>query len=325
MNLFVTMAIVIARCVFLNSPPQTPSILERQSLLEKRAVVDTQRILTSELDDELPGLPFADWFRQVVGPGAGVIWQLSECGEQADAAPDLAGGMRACAEFNAILPDNRKVVVMIAVGTFKKGTTGAPVFCYGVIEQQGELYPVRRLRDLPKLLRAPGSLVNRPGAGLPAVDIPKVGLVVNDVYGGKLPGWSGGEPGQPVTIEAVEAVPPPPQVKPQPSPAENQKVSEESGMTPKLSEAVLWGDAITKVQPRYPANAKRVNASGPVDVKITISEAGRVIEARAINGHPLLRDAAVEASRQWVFKPAILNGVPVETQIVLTFVFRVSQ
>jgi TonB family protein len=80
---------------------------------------------------------------------------------------------------------------------------------------------------------------------------------------------------------------------------------------------------IKKVQPRYPAQAKRVNASGPVNVQITISETGRVIEAKAASGHPLLRDAAVTAARQWVFKPAILNGVPVKTETVLVFVFAI--
>ena len=330
MNLFVAMTIMTAWCVFLNRPPQTPSVFERQLLLEKRAVAAAQRILTSELDSELPRLPFANWFGQVVGPEAGVAWQLSECGEQQNAPSDLAGDMRACVEVNTILPDDRKVVVMIAAGTFKKGMIGAPVFYYGVIEQQGELYPVRRLRDLPKLLRVPGSLVKR--VRLPAVVIPKVRLVMNDVYVARLAVSGGGMSGQPMTIEA--APPPSPRVKPQPSmatsPAENQKTSEDSGLTatseaPKPSEAVLWGDAIIKVQPRYPANAKRVNASGPVDVQITISQVGRVIEAKAISGHPLLHDAAVEASRQWVFKPAILNGVPVETQIVLTFVFKAPQ
>jgi outer membrane biosynthesis protein TonB len=48
-----------------------------------------------------------------------------------------------------------------------------------------------------------------------------------------------------------------------------------------------------------------------------------VTEAGAIGGHPLLRGAAEEAARQWVFKPTMLKGVPVETQVVLTFVFKV--
>jgi len=318
MNLFVAIAIMIAGCSFLNSPVQTPSESEKQSLLEKRAVTETQRILASSLDADLPRLPFADWFGKVVGPGVGVIWQLSECGEQPGASSDLAGDIRACAEVNAILADGRKVVVMITVGTFKKGMTGTPAFYYGVIEQQEELYLVRRLRDLPELVRTPGRLVNRSEVSLPAVDIPKVRLAVNDAYKDKLPVWSGDGPDQPMTTEVAPA-PPPPQVKPQPSmatsPAKNQKASE----------GVLQGSAVTKVQPLYPASAKRFNASGPVEVQIFISETGLVINAKAISGHPLLREAAVEAARKWVFKPTTMNGVPVETQLALTFVFSVPQ
>src|SRR5262249_46376134 len=216
MNLFAAITIMIAWCLFLSSPPQTSSVLEKQLLLEKRAIADTQRILASKLDAELPELPFADWFRKVVGPGTGVVWQLSECGEQSDAPSALAGDMRACVQVNAILPDDRKVVAMVTVGTFKKGITGTPAFYFGVIEQREELYTVRRLRDLPKLLSEPRSLINRSAVKLPAVDIPRVRLVVNDAYPANLPVWEGRELGQPMTIEAPPPPPPPP-VKPPPS------------------------------------------------------------------------------------------------------------
>ena len=50
----------------------------------------------------------------------------------------------------------------------------------------------------------------------------------------------------------------------------------------------------------------------------------RVIEAGVITGHPLLRDAALQAARQWVFKPTELSGVPVKVQGVLTFNFTLQ-
>src|SRR5262249_19364744 len=246
MNLFAAITIMIAWCSLLNSPTQTPSVVEKQLLLEKRAMADTQRILSSKLDAELPRLPFADWIRKVVGPGVGVVWQLSECGDRSDASPALAGEMRACVEVNAVLPDERKVVVMIMVGTFNKGITGPPAFLYGVIEQRQGLYTVQQLRDLPKLLWEPGSLVNRSAVKLPVVDMPKVRLAVNDAYAANLPVWSGGKLGQPMTIEAPPQ-PAPLEVKPQaliaPSPAKNQEVSEAPGRTatsgaPKLLGAV---------------------------------------------------------------------------------------
>ena len=82
MNSFAVVTAVIACLLFLNTQSQNPSVLEKRLLLEKRALVDTKRLLASDLDTELPRLSFADWFEKVVGPGAGVIWQLSECGER---------------------------------------------------------------------------------------------------------------------------------------------------------------------------------------------------------------------------------------------------
>jgi protein TonB len=56
-------------------------------------------------------------------------------------------------------------------------------------------------------------------------------------------------------------------------------------------------------------------------VRVTISVTGRVTKAIAISGHPLLRDAAVDAARRWVFEPTMVDGNPVETELVLTFDF----
>src|SRR5262245_24522822 len=181
MNSFTVVMTLIAWLLFLNTQPQNPSVLEKQLLLEKRALADTKRLLASALDTELPRLSFANWFEKVVGPGAGVIWQLSGCGEPEEFLPDATGDMRACVEANAMLLDGRRVILMVAVGTFKKGIAGAPTFYFGVIEQGGELRLVRRLRDLPGQLSAPpGSLENRHAVKLPDVDTPKAGLVANN-------------------------------------------------------------------------------------------------------------------------------------------------
>jgi len=75
------------------------------------------------------------------------------------------------------------------------------------------------------------------------------------------------------------------------------------------------------VSPPYPPIARAARAAGKVEVQVTISEQGEVIEAIAISGHPLLRDASVEAAKQWVFKPTELSGAPVKVQGILTFNF----
>lgn len=93
------------------------------------------------------------------------------------------------------------------------------------------------------------------------------------------------------------------------------------GGTTKVSEGVLQGSAIKKQVPVYTAIAKAARASGMVQVVVTISEEGRVLDAQVINGHPLLRQAAADAARQWVFTPTKLSNVPVKVQGVLSFNF----
>jgi TonB family protein len=90
----------------------------------------------------------------------------------------------------------------------------------------------------------------------------------------------------------------------------------------KVSSGVLQGLPIAKVAPQYPPTAKAARASGPVLVQILISETGESLEADVISGHPLLRDAALQAARQWRFKPTMLSGIPVKIRGILQFNFQ---
>jgi TonB family protein len=268
----------------------------------------------SALDAGLPGRSFAIWFEQITGPKAGVVWQLTECGEQI-VAPDKTGqDLPACAEVNANLPDGRKVFVRISVGTFKKGLTGKPVLFLAVIEQNEHFYQANRLSDLPEMLRAPDSVADglpnkRPATKpknrivkLPAINAGPALIVTLSHYPSSPSSNVPGAQGQ------VETPPPAP---PLPLPQEPEKVSE----------GVLQGSAITRVNPVYPPSARKMNATGTVEVEVTISEKGLVVEATAISGHFALRSAAVEAARKWVFKPAIFSDAPVKIKGVLTFTF----
>jgi TonB family protein len=89
----------------------------------------------------------------------------------------------------------------------------------------------------------------------------------------------------------------------------------------RVSGGVLQGSATKKVQPVYPEIARTAKASGPVQVLITINESGEVINAQIIRSHPLFSAAALQAAKQWRFKPTELSGVPVKTQGILTFNF----
>ncbi|MBO0800417.1 MAG: energy transducer TonB, partial [Blastocatellia bacterium] len=85
---------------------------------------------------------------------------------------------------------------------------------------------------------------------------------------------------------------------------------------------VTPGPAIKKVTPPYPAIAKAARASGEVLMQVIIGEGGQVTEATVISGHMLLREAALQAARQWVFKPTLLSGRPIEIRGILKFNFR---
>src|SRR5215813_7738448 len=115
---------------------------------------------------------------------------------------------------------------------------------------------------------------------------------------------------------AAAPSPPPP---PPPSKGVPPQMSLDSGIN--LYSNVVKGSATRKFQPLYPAIPKSEKASGAVMVQITINESGEVIDAQIISGHPIFNDAALQAAKQWRFKPTILNGQPIKVKGVLTFNF----
>jgi periplasmic protein TonB len=118
--------------------------------------------------------------------------------------------------------------------------------------------------------------------------------------------------------EGLELPPPPvtkPVEKPQ-TPVEKQIV--------RLTSKVLTGNAVERRTPAYPPLARQIRLEGSVTVEIFISPDGRVESARALNGHPLLMTAAVEAARAWRFQPTLLNGVAVRVTGVITFNFKLN-
>ncbi len=92
-----------------------------------------------------------------------------------------------------------------------------------------------------------------------------------------------------------------------------------------LSGGVLNSKAINLPKPQYPPGARAVRASGMVTVEVLLDEAGKVISARAVDGSPFLRQAAVVAARQARFSPTILSGKPVKVAGVITYKFSLEQ
>jgi len=92
----------------------------------------------------------------------------------------------------------------------------------------------------------------------------------------------------------------------------------------RLSTGELSGYATNRVMPHYPIEAKKAGAKGTVQVEITVSESGKVIEAKAVSGHELLRDAAVQAAKQWEFNTTEASSAPVKMQGILVFSFALQ-
>lgn len=78
---------------------------------------------------------------------------------------------------------------------------------------------------------------------------------------------------------------------------------------------------VRTIPPVYPAIARVRRLSGAVVVQVTVGKDGRVHNPQFISGQPVFRDAAFDAVKQWQFKPALLNGQPIEqtTQIKMDF------
>lgn len=68
---------------------------------------------------------------------------------------------------------------------------------------------------------------------------------------------------------------------------------------------------LTKVTPVYPAEAKAARVQGAVRFDATIGPDGHVQNLQVVSGNPLLVNSALEAVKQWVYKPTLLNGQPV--------------
>jgi protein TonB len=81
---------------------------------------------------------------------------------------------------------------------------------------------------------------------------------------------------------------------------------------------------IKKVPPVYPPEAKAAGVQGKVRLRVTIAKDGTVQDVEVIDGVPMLSPVAVEAVKQWAYKPTLFNGQPVEviTQVDVNFTLQ---
>jgi TonB family protein len=88
-----------------------------------------------------------------------------------------------------------------------------------------------------------------------------------------------------------------------------------------LDVGVVNGKALSLSRPEYPSMARGARASGSVSVFVTIDETGKVIAARAIKGHPLLREVSEAAAKKSRFSPTMVAGQPVKVTGVIIYNF----
>ncbi len=89
----------------------------------------------------------------------------------------------------------------------------------------------------------------------------------------------------------------------------------------RVSQGVSAGLLVRRVQPNYPPLARQARIQGQVVLHAVISKDGSITGLTLISGHPMLAPAAIDAVKQWKYKPYLLNGEPVEvdTEVLVNF------
>lgn len=90
----------------------------------------------------------------------------------------------------------------------------------------------------------------------------------------------------------------------------------------KLAEGDLRGLLIQVADPAYPATAKASGQSGSVVVQVTVGRDGSVQDAKFLQGSLMFARAALDAVKQWHFKPYSMNGRQVSVQGIVTLGFK---
>jgi protein TonB len=124
-------------------------------------------------------------------------------------------------------------------------------------------------------------------------------------------GIYGGLEGQGIMVGTpIAALPPPPKAT--------------APVRIKQGGSVTAASIISQTRPVYPPLARQARIQGSVVLHAIIDKDGNVSELQVISGHPLLVQAALDAVRQWRYKPTLLNGEPVEVDTTITVTFTMG-
>lgn len=87
---------------------------------------------------------------------------------------------------------------------------------------------------------------------------------------------------------------------------------------------VSEGDLVRKILPVYPPLARSARIQGQVILQAVISKQGAIENLKVVAGHPMLVQAAIDAVRQWRYRPYVLNNEPVEVETQITVNFSLA-
>lgn len=164
---------------------------------------------------------------------------------------------------------------------------------------------------IPKVIPKEVKQINEDEAP-PAAGVGVAGGVPGGVAGGAVGGVLGG------ILSSVPnaAPPPPPPPKKEPPKATGPLI---------VGGRVQAAKLIRNPQPVYPQIARQARISGTVELAAIIGEDGHIQELHVVSGHPLLRQAALDAVKQWVYQPTLLNEQPVKVSTTIDVIFTLGQ
>lgn len=186
----------------------------------------------------------------------------------------------------------------------------APVEVKKVVPRQFDAGKLTAPKQVPKEI-----------AKIEEADLPPPSGAVGVVGGvpGGVPGAAGGVIGGILGGLPSNAPPPPPP----PKPAEAPKPPKPSSI--KVGGQVMAAKLIRQPKPVYPPLAKQARIQGVVRLSAIIGKDGTIQSLQVVTGHPLLQQAALEAVRNWVYQPTLLNGDPVDVVTTIDVNFTLSQ
>lgn len=120
---------------------------------ERQMIEHVRKIRAVELDSKLTNELFGHWLSRIAGPQAEIGWEVNDCGEQTGGPADRGRDLPVCVQAQVTLPDKATLIVMISIGTLRKGVHGRATVKDAFIEKNGETTTLKELSQLPNMLR----------------------------------------------------------------------------------------------------------------------------------------------------------------------------